>query len=246
MTPTFDELLALIDQRSAALRDALAAAPDPSAPVPGCPEWSLRDLVAHLGRVQRGWAAVVTAADPAAMPDFGDQEPAGDLGEWSAASTAVLLDTLRAAGPESPSWAWWPEEAAVHTAGAVARHQVQEAAVHAYDAQETIGKPEPLPGTVAVDGVAEFLAVPLAALGPWPHRPARLAFSAVDGPTWTVDLSPSGARLDPPASGDPVVTVRGTASDLVLALYGRVPFDSLTIEGDATVLTELREWARID
>jgi hypothetical protein len=119
---------------------------------------------------------------------------------------------------------------------------VQEAAVHAFDAQETIGKAEPLPGAVAVDGVAEFLAVGLGSMGEWPHRPARVVFSATDGPSWTVDLTPAGAVLAPAAAGEPVATVHAPASELVLALYGRVPFDDLRVDGDRSVLTELRGW----
>ena len=60
------------------------------------------------------------------------------------------------------------------TAGAVARHQAQEAAVHAWDAQKTIGKPEPIPASVAVDAVAEFLEVTLGSQGPWPPGPDRV------------------------------------------------------------------------
>lgn len=247
MTFPFAELLDLIDDRSAALRAAVAAAPGPDEPVPGCPGWALRDLVAHLGGVQRFWAAAVTAADPGGPPgDVEGRAPSGDLVRWSAGSTEALLSALRAAGPDSPTWCWWPAEAAPHTAAAVARHQVQEAGVHAFDAQQTIGRPEPLPGAVAVDGVAEFLRVCLGSRGAWPHRPARVALSSVDGPTWTVDLLSSGATVDPPASGDPVTTVHAPASDLVLALYGRVAYDDLRVEGDAGVLAELREWARIE
>jgi uncharacterized protein (TIGR03083 family) len=242
MTSPYAEFLSLIDDRSAALRDAVAAAPDREARVPGCPDWTLTDLVAHLGGVHRFWAAAVTVGDPSGPPgadQIGDQEPQGDLVEWSAASARLLLDALRAASSDTPVWAWWAASGAPLTALAVARHQVQEAAVHAFDAQETIGKAEPLPAAIAVDGVAEFLSVGLASMGEWPHRPARIAFAATDGPVFTVDLSPSGVRLDPPASGEPLATVHGSASDLVLALYGRITFAGLRVDGDREVLTEL-------
>jgi uncharacterized protein (TIGR03083 family) len=248
-TPPFDELLTLIDARSAALRSAVAAAPGVDVTVPGCPDWTLKDLVRHVGEVQRGWGAIVTAADPAGRPSaeqMGDREIRGDLLEWSEASTAALIDALRTTGPDSPAWAWWDEEAAPRTSGAIARHQVQEAAVHAFDAQETAGQAEPLPGVVAVDGVEEFLAVPLRTMGKWPHRPARITFSATDGPSWTIDLTPTGAILDPAAAGEPVATVHASASDLVLALYGRVRYDELTVEGDRAVLAELGSWSRAD
>ncbi|MBM2615400.1 maleylpyruvate isomerase family mycothiol-dependent enzyme [Actinoplanes sp. LDG1-06] len=246
----FPGLITLIDERSAALRDAVAAAAVSSdARVPGCPEWSLGDLVAHLGAVQRFWSVVVRAGDPTGPPSassLGDREPRGDLLEWSAESTRMLLTALRSSPADAPAWAWWGASSAPLTVGAIARHQVQEAAVHAYDAQETIGKPEPLPSAVAADGVAEFVQVGVGSLGEWPHRPARIAFDAVDGPSHVLDLTPAGGRLDPAASGEPVVTVRGSGSDLVLALYGRVPFDDLRVDGDREVLTRLRAWSNPD
>ena len=245
MTSQYDGFLTLIDDRSAALREAVAAAPDLTAQVPGCPDWALADLVEHVGGVQRFWAVVVSSADdtgPPPRPATDFPSPTGDLVAWSAESTRLLLDALRAAGPESPAWAWWAASGAPLTALAVARHQVQEAAVHAYDAQETIGKPEPLPAAVAVDGVAEFLPVPLASQGPWPHRPSRLAFTATDGPTHVIDLTPAGVTLDPAPAGAPLVTVHAPASDLVLALYNRIPLTDLPHEGDPEPLTELRTW----
>jgi uncharacterized protein (TIGR03083 family) len=246
MTLPFPELLILVDERSAAFRDIIAAAPDLEARVPGCPDWSLRDLAAHLGHVQRFWSVVVRAgASPGAPPReaIGDTEPHGDLADWFGESTRMLLSALREAGPDAECWTWWGRSDALQTAGAVARHQVHETAVHTFDAQETIGKPEPVPATIAVDGVAEFLLVTLGAAGPWPHRPARVLFAADEGPAWTVDLTPAGAQLDPAASGDPVTTVRGPAGDMLLGLFGRLPLESLRLDGDPTVAHQLREWS---
>lgn len=248
-TPPFEQLLSLVDERSAALRDAAGAASDLTGRVPGCPEWTLDDLVYHVAMVQRFWAVAVRLADdsgPPAAEQRPEGEPTGDLLDWSAEATSLLIDAFRDAGPDSPCWAWWSDSGAPLTAGAVARHQVQEAAVHARDAQETIGKPEQLPGVVAVDGITEFLTVGLASIGPWPHRPARIAFDATDGPTNVIDLSPAGVALNPAASGQPLVTVRGTASDIVLALYGRIPYDDLSVDGDGEVLAELSGWSKQD
>jgi uncharacterized protein (TIGR03083 family) len=244
-TPSFPELLSLVDERSAALREAVAAAADLEARVPGCPDWSLRDLVAHLGEVQRFWSVVVGAGAADGAPPrevIGDTAPHGDLLEWFAESTRLLQGALDEVGPDAPCWTWWPTSGAPQTAGAVARHQVEEAAVHAYDAQETIGKPEPVPAAAAVDGVAEFLQVTYGSEGAWPHRPARIVFSSVEGPSWTLDLTPDGARVDPAPSGEPVATVHGSASDILLALFGRIPLDTLRLEGDATVVEQLRTW----
>ena len=194
---SFPEFLALIDDRSTALR---AAALDLDARVPGCPEWTQRDLIVHLGRVQRWWSVIVVAGPAEGAPPFerrGDMDPHGDLLDWSAESTRMLLAALGQVGPDAACWTWWPRSDAPQTAGAVARHQVQEAGVHAYDAQEAIGKIEPIPAAVAVDGVGEFLQVTYGAEGAWPHRPARVRFVASEGPLWILTSrrrAPSSTR----------------------------------------------------
>ena len=66
-TPAFEDLLALIEDRSAALRKSVAGSPDPDVRVPSCPDWSLRDLVEHLTEVHRFWAAAV-AVGPSEHP----------------------------------------------------------------------------------------------------------------------------------------------------------------------------------
>ena len=242
-TPPYPELLSLVDERSSALRDA--AAGNLEARVPGCPDWKVRDLVEHLGEVHRFWAATVLAGPsdtPPSAAAIGDRTPSGDLFAWSAESTRLLVDALRDTDPDRGCWTWWGASGAPMTAGAVARHQVQEAAVHAYDAQDAAGRAEPVPAAIAVDAVPEFLQVSLGSLGKWPHRPARLALSAVEGPTWLLDLTPEGATPDPAPSGEPVATVRASASDLLLILFKRIGLDAVTITGDRAVVGELLSW----
>jgi len=241
-------MLKLIEDRSAALRSAAGQA-GPDTRVPGCPDWSVRDLVAHLGEVQRFWAAAV-AAGPATAPPAEDQvhdiEPGDDLIGWSAASTDELVRALSEAGPARPCWTWWPESGAPTDSGAVARHQVQEAAVHAFDAQEAAGRGEPLPADVAADGLGEFLTVGMATMGPWPHEAGLVALAADDARTWLVDLGASGARAEEEVAGtgqaEPAARVRGSASDFVLALYGRQLHGSLDIQGDHELATRLLSW----
>jgi uncharacterized protein (TIGR03083 family) len=249
--PGFATRLELIGERSAALR-AAAGAGDFGAQVPGCPDWAVRDLVTHLGEVQRFWAAVVTAG-PALRPP--DQDPApgaapadGLLLEWSHESTGILLDALRAAGPDAECWTWWAESGNAATAGAVARHQVQEAAVHARDAQEAAGGPHPLPPDLAVDAVDEFLHVGFGSMDGWPYAPARVALVADEGASWTLILDGTGASAVRGGAGGTVAgagaTVSGPASDLLLALYRRAPLDggALRLSGDSELVRQLVEW----
>ena len=246
-TLTFPQMLRLIEDRSAVLR-AAAAEVDLDSLVPGCPDWAVRDLVTHLGEVQRTWAYIV-AAGPSDEPPDEDEipgtEPEGDLLAWSAASTGELVRALAAAGPDQGCWTWWAAAgSAPANSGAVARHQVQEAAVHAFDAQESAGHAEPLPAQVAADGPGEFITVGLASMGPWPHEPGQVALDGGETGTWVIDLDADGARLHGPQDGPakPGASLRGTASDLVLALYSRTTPGEVEMEGDDELAQQLLEW----
>jgi uncharacterized protein (TIGR03083 family) len=243
---TFDDMLALIEDRSAALRAAVPAA-DPAARVPGCPDWNVADLVAHVGAVQMFWAAAVTTAQAEHRPtwsEIGDPEPQGDLLAWSAAATESLVAALGAAGPGRECWTWWQGSDAPSTARAVARHQVQEAAVHALDAQQTAGTAERLPGPVAADGVGEHLTVALPSCGAWPHDPVRALLEAGDGGTWLLDLGPQGVTVTAEPAGDcgPAATASGRPEDFVLAFYRRSGGQPLQIRGDAQAVERLLAW----
>lgn len=263
--PPFGTLLERIEDRSAALRTAAGKA-GARARVPGCPDWAVADLVAHLGGVQRFWAAAVAAGRPAAdaagappqavgLPPDEDavpgREPPRDPGEllaWSAESTLVLIDALRAAGPDTVCWTWWAESGNPSTSWAVARHQVQEAAVHARDAQEAADAPEAVPREVALDGVDEFLHVGLGSMDGWPHSPARVAVVADEGPAWTLILDGTGASAirRPPGEGPQAgATLSGSASDLLLGLYRRVPLGegALRLAGDSELARQLVVWS---
>lgn len=257
-TPGFSDPLRLIDDRSAAFRAAIASAPSLDVRVPTCPEWTLFDLAHHLGEGRRAWAATVAAAPHAtakAAPRSDSVAPRerDTLLEWLAASVGEMLDALREAGPERGCWTWWAKSQSPTTCGAVARHQLQEIAVHAYDAQLTVGAPQPLPEEVALDGVEEFLFTVCTTTEAWPHRPAVVDYHVNDGPTWRNWLSADGSRVDrlgsqhaaadaSPDRDGPDASARGTAGELVLALYGRIPLDSLELGGDRSLFDRLVDW----
>lgn len=242
-TPAFEDLLALVQDRSAALRSSVAASPDLDVRVPSCPDWSLRDLVEHLTEVHRFWAAAVVAGPSEKPPTVApaDDTLSADLLARSAAATQELIAALRAAGPAVDCWTWWSGSDVPTTSGAVARHQVQEAAVHAFDAQLATGTPQPVPTAVALDGIAEFIGVSQGTAGPWPHNPARIGLHAAEGESWLVDLTTSGSHLiDGQHETD--ADLHGSASNLLLALHGRNPLDNLRSEGDRATLENLLNW----
>ncbi|MFE9927918.1 maleylpyruvate isomerase family mycothiol-dependent enzyme [Streptomyces sp. NPDC005533] len=255
----FPDLLRLIDERSAAFRAAVAAAPDLDIQVPTCPEWTLFDLVKHLGGGDRFWAAIVAAGPADAAPAEATAARAAlevpreleALLAWLAESTQLLLDALREAGPDAGCWAWWTALQNPRTAGGVARHRVQESAVHTYDALLAAGAPQPLPTEVALDGVEEFLFTCVASPFAWPHKPTAFDFHATEGRSWRLTVDGDGARstrIPAPTAATSEgsdaagASIHGTASELVIYLYDRIPAESLRVDGDAGLFDLLRAW----
>ena len=189
--------------------------------VPGCPDWTLRDLGSHLGTVQQFWSRVVRAGadrEPERRaPALTGAETPPELAAWARESARDLLDALRATSFDSPAWTWWPDN---RTVGAIARHQVQEAAVHRWDAQSAVGAPDPLAPEIAEDFIDEFLWIARQLRGP---APITLV---------ATDLAHSFAASDDP----PAVTVSASASDLVLLFYGRISPDRVHVDGDRAAL----------
>ena len=253
---TFTDQLRLLDERSSAFRAAIAAAPNLDVPVPTCPGWTLFDLAQHLGMGRRKAAAIVAAGPADAPPEKSAWEDGSGaprereaLVAWLAESMQRLASVLREAGPDRGCWTWWGDSQSPQTSGAITRHQIQEVAVHTYDAQLTVGAPQPLPDEVALDGVEEFQFTCCATTGAWPYEPATVDYHATEGRSWRLQLSRDGARivrLRTPAAGEDPDTAdasaRGTASDLVLAFYGRIPLDSLKLEGDRRIFDQLIAW----
>ncbi len=179
--------------------------------VPGCPEWSLRDLAWHLGNVQQMWTTTVLAGADV-RPDLGEEPPGPhdtpELAQWMRASSRGLVAALRSTPYDTPAWAWWKDD---HTVGAIARHQVHEAAVHRWDAQSAVGTPEPIALSVADDGVEELVWITRQFVEPAPVRSWR----------------PTRDTRVPVADRPPLVTASATASDLVLLLYRRISPDAV-------------------
>lgn len=240
----FPDLLRLIDERSTAFRQVISSAPSLGAQVPSCPEWTLFDLARHIGEGRHRWAGIVAAGPATARPAIelptAPQDPEV-LVDWLAKATDLLLTALREAGPDGACWTWWGDSQAPQNAGAVARHQLQELAVHTYDAQLTVGDPQPLPEEIALDGVDEFLHTCVATTSPWPHAPATVDYHVSEGPSWRFRLSADGAQIGH-VDGVADASARGTASDFVLWFYARNTGEDLKLDGARQVFDQLIAW----
>jgi MDMPI C-terminal domain len=84
---------------------------------------------------------------------------------------------------------------------------------------------------------------------------AAVDFHATEGRSWRLSLSAGGARTTrlPTPGTTPAAAVgegpdvafasaRGTAAELVLAMYDRIPIDSLQLDGDRRLFDLLRAW----
>jgi uncharacterized protein (TIGR03083 family) len=220
---------------------ATADGADPARRVPSCPDWTIEDLVWHLAEVHWFWGTDVEtrAAGPDEIEQAKPERPAGygAVIAWGRAQADRMIRLLEATPDDVPVWTWALDESD-HNVGFVRRHQVQEAAVHRWDIERAAtGRAQPIEPDVASDSVDEMLAITL----PWGVRSDKPLAGSVhlhctdaEG-EWFVH--PDG-RVEPiHAKGD--VAIRGTASDLLLALYTRLPIDDLDVVGDGSLAHEL-------
>jgi uncharacterized protein (TIGR03083 family) len=227
----YERMLEAIAAESRRLADA-AARSDLDVRVPSCPKWTVRDLAHHIGEVQWYWGQNVRAGNPDARSggDLTAFPEDSDLFAWLGWCTYTLLDALREAGPDAPSWAWWPEP---RTSLAVGRHQAQEVAVHRWDAEGVVGPgaSSVLDTGLAEDGVPEFMEIMVGA--DLVALPGVVTLTATDtGASWTV--AGNGADRTGRTS-----ELHATASDLVLMLYRRLPVPDTAVQGDPMLMAAL-------
>jgi uncharacterized protein (TIGR03083 family) len=193
---------------------AAAARQDLTAHIPSCPEWSMADLVRHVYQVHRSWARIV--GEQIMEPDWVDEPypPDADLVDSFVANAHHMADVFAATDPASPCWTWGPEA----NAGFVQRFQVQEAALHRWDAENAVGTP----GRIAADGAADSLDQ-LVGILPMVFKSAPGSFRVE-----ATDADVAVTMFD----GEPAGTLRGPAGDLLLVVWTRVPLTTVTVEGD--------------
>ena len=220
---------------------AIAATADPTRPVPSCPDWTIADLVWHLAEVHWFWASDIEtrASEPdeieASKPDRPPEH--GEVVAWGRSQADRMIELLETTADDVPVWTWALDDSA-HNVGFIRRHQVQEAAVHRWDIENAAsGTPQPIEPDAASDAVDEILAITLPwGVGPDQPLPGSVHLHCTDTEgEWFIH--PEG-RVEPiHAKGD--VAIRGTASDLLLGLYTRVPIGDLDVIGDASLANEL-------
>jgi uncharacterized protein (TIGR03083 family) len=139
-------------------------------------------------------------------------------------------------------WTWTSDQ----TARFWARRQAQELAIHRWDAQTAAGEPRPIDRALAVDGIQEVFDILPERPGVAPIRGAgeTIHLHCTDGDgEWLIRLGADGIVVtNEHAKGD--VAARGTASDLMLLVWGRIPPAGVDVFGDAALLARWQELTR--
>jgi uncharacterized protein (TIGR03083 family) len=219
--------------------------------VPSRSGWSVRDLIHHVGTSYREVRAHVSrgvTSRPEDLTEARPQPPTDDAAaiRWWADEYDQLVARLESVGPHLPAWNWAPRS---KEASFWHRRMAHLTGVHRWDAQTAVGQVEPIDAKLAADGVAEVLDTLLPAgrrHGPADRAGVVRLISTDPDHEWFVRLRGEGvALLDTHTWLDhddhhARAVARGTASDLVLALSGRVPFDLLDVSGELDLLESLR------
>lgn len=212
-----------------------------------CAGWTVADLVVHTvwgvsmeadavagARARRETAAdgrVVSVADGPSVLAGGLRGAAADL---LAEIGALSPDDLAAPAPMPYGPVPLPMALTVF---------VMEAGVHASDLADAFGEPAPLAADV-VTATATSLAAFVPLLASNGSGAPDGAVLAAAGPTVDVRVAATdgGWAADPGAT--PTATVRGSDSDVLLYLLGRIPVDApgLTVEGDRELAARFKEY----
>ncbi|MFF0270238.1 maleylpyruvate isomerase family mycothiol-dependent enzyme [Kribbella sp. NPDC004536] len=230
-----------------------AAAAGPDAPVPTAPEWTVTNLVEHVGQTQNWVAEIIERriTDPTQLPTEVVALPA-DSGEWPAwlaESAQRLVDALEDDALEAP----------VFNAAADGRTggqfwltgQLNEAVVHGFDAATAAGRSvevevdTDVDADVDADVAAALISNHLAMLTSptWEvQRPESahairgegqvLQWQATDAGAWFVVRRPDGATWHS-GTQQADVTITGPARSLLLTLTRRLPLTEVVVDGDA-------------
>ena len=193
---------------------AAAVAHDRRATVGSCPEWDAMDLLWHLTRVHGFFGKVVEeqAVDVDATFELERPGDEDELAEMYDRNLDRLLGVLDATPDSTPVWTWAPQRDVAW----VRRRMAQETSMHRWDAEAATGTPAPIDPGLAEDGIDEFLTFFVD-----PQEPPGIA----------VEVADSGGRYELGRGA----TVRGSASDLLLVLWRRIPPVGLEVDDPATL-----------
>jgi len=250
---TFDEHLAALGASGSRLV-ATAVATGLEAPVPSCPAWNVRALLAHQTMVHRWAAATVRGTDPDEVPNQTTiRETVDDLPTYYRDGLAMIGMALRTAPDDLKAMTFLND--APPPRQFWVRRQAHETTIHLIDAMSAnLGR---LPtaaealvsSAVAVDGIDElvrgFFTRGRSKL--WTGTDEVVVVAPTDAERrWVLRV---GERLTVDEGNGPdgeiagATTLSGTAVELYLGLWNRG--DAIVASGDGTAVERWRSTQRV-
>lgn len=241
----FKRLLECLDNDYGRLREVARGA-DLTARVPSCPDWSLADLVQHVGMVYLHKVECMRLGDhPTEWPPPGvDQEPPLELFDRAYAD---LVAEFAKRDPTQPTFTWYGRDQSV---GFWIRRMAHESVIHRIDAELAAGvEIAPVPDDLAVDGIDEFLVAFVEygshewlseigdVLGSADGRAVRIESG---GTAWFVRPTPEGVQVRRSDVESAEAVVRGEPRDVLLWLWGRAGDETVIFDGERDVIANLR------
>lgn len=232
--------LAALEADSARVLE-LARSGDLSTPIVHLNRWKARDLVAHLGGVQR-WATRVITTSTMDGPGSPKSKLDGEeLCDWFEDGAAKLVAAMRSKDPSDacPNFnpgsenvvSWW------------ARRQCHETAVHRWDIESAFDDRTPIEPTLAADGVDEFLDVFVRTRGKQTLDNTLVLTTRKPNRSWTLKPAEKPGRIEVSNGGtlSCAAEVVSEPESMLLALWGRLGAEAagLEIAGEAHVAHHL-------
>jgi uncharacterized protein (TIGR03083 family) len=228
---------------------AAAASRGLDADVPGCPGWTVRDLVIHTAEVHVQKADIVERGLVDEWPPHSTLPGGTDPLDWYRAGADRLFRVLAVADPAAVAKTWAHEQ----TVGFWIRRMAQETVVHRIDAEQAHGYESAIDPDLAADGVAELFDVFITGYPTWGDHTADDAVVRVmaGDRSWTVRLgrftgSKGGKDYDLPTTmledgAEPHTVISGAPDRVLLWMWGRAPLEDVTVDGDVDLAHRLRE-----
>jgi uncharacterized protein (TIGR03083 family) len=241
---------AIVEHTRRLAESAVAAGPD--ATVPTAPEWTITDLVEHVGQTQHWVAEIIERriADPTQLPTEMAELP-GDPSEWRAwlsesasrfvsacSDEALEAQVFNPAGDERTGAQFWMSSV------------LNESVVHGFDAANVAGQPADIDADIAVALISNHFAMLTSRAWAMQRSESARAIqgtgqtlqwlatdTADDAGAWFVERRPDGATWK--SGTQPAdVTVTGPAQSLLLVLTRRLSLadrtsTTISVDGDS-------------
>jgi uncharacterized protein (TIGR03083 family) len=235
---------------------------DLSVTVPTTPDWTLAQLLRHVGGNLRAAETAVRTGTAVVEPAKQVPEVAGPAADdpdaldgWLAEGAARFADTLRRAGPDAQAQVW------VHRqrTGFWARRAALDLVVHRADAAGAVNADYTVAPELAADAIDELLELisdPLVVAASPPLAELRgpgksIHLHATDtepglSAEWLIELGADGFTWRR-GHDKATVALRGPLTDVLLVFYRRLPADSRRVEvvGEAALLDFWLERVRL-